>query len=120
MTLVGMSARIRARPLRPNEAALVVNAQGSGAMGVLNKNRKLVVPVEQAYGAGLFLCKQQAAVFCADDAVGIVGSLPDELPFGSGRDDPWDGGNRHLPHRRGLWESPLPSGVSLLCDSNHA
>src|SRR5438094_8611110 len=90
MTLGGMTTRIRAGSLGPNEAALVVDTQSSRTMSILDKNRKFAVLVYAANRAGLFLRKQQAAVFRADATVGIVGSWPDELLLGTGRDDPWD------------------------------
>src|SRR4029434_5601420 len=82
------AARIRTRSFRPNEAALVVVRQGTSAMGVSDKNGKLVVRFEHANLLRLFLRKQQTAVFRADDAVRVIGSLPDEFPFGASRDDP--------------------------------
>jgi hypothetical protein len=44
--------------------------------------------------------------------------LPDELPLGARGDNPGDGGNRHLFSRRGLRKVTLPSGLSLLSNSN--
>src|SRR6185503_9253104 len=76
----GTAARIRTRSFRSNEAALVVVREGTGAVGVPDKNRKLVARIEQANRARLLLRKQQAAVFGADDAVRVIGSLPDEFP----------------------------------------
>ena len=114
MTLGGMTTRIRAGSLGPNEAALVVDTQSSRTMSIFNKNRKFAVRVEPANRARLFLRKQQATIFRADDTVGIVGSLPDELPLGTSRDDPWDCSNCHVPLRGRLWKTPLSSGVRLL------
>ena len=92
----GTAAGIRTRSFRPNEAALVVVRQGTRAMGVAHKNGKLVVRIEHANRAPLFLRKQQTAVFRADDAVRVIGSLPDEFPFGASRDDPGDRGHHHF------------------------
>ena len=109
------AARIRTRSFRPNEAALVVVRQGTRAMGVPHKNGKLVVLIEHADRAWLFLRKQQTAVFRADDAVRIIGSLPDEFPFGASRDDPGDSGNLHFLCSSRLWK-----GISLLCGGERA
>src|SRR5262245_25741264 len=104
MTLLGISARIRTRPLHAQDSALAVDAYRSGSTRVLGKNGKFVVLVEHANGAGLFLRKQQATFFSADDAVGVVRSLPDELPLGARRDNAGDSGNCHLFRRGRLRE----------------
>src|SRR5438445_11449967 len=72
MTLGWMTTRIRAGSFGPNEAALVVDTQSSRTMSILNKNRKFFFHGYAAHRAGLFLRKQQAAVFRADDNVVIV------------------------------------------------
>src|SRR6185503_7629046 len=100
---------------RSNEAALVVVRQGTGAMRVPDKNRKLVARIEQANRARLLLRKQQTAVLGADDAVRVIGSLPDEFPSGAGGDDPGDSGHHHVLCRSWLWK-----GIWLLCGGDRS
>src|SRR5437879_13011092 len=96
MTVVRRSAGIRASPLHPNEAAHVVDSKGSRAMGIPDVNGKIVLRVEQANRAGLFLCEIDAAIRGAHEAVGVVASLPHELAFGFLSDGARVPRNRHM------------------------
>ena len=101
VTLFGMAAGIRASALDANDAALVVDAERAGAVGVAGPEGDLVMLVDPANRAGLFLGEEDRAVLHADQAVGVVGPLPDELPLGSGRNDAGNRGDRHLLLRAG-------------------
>ena len=114
VTLVGMSAGIRAGPLDANEAALVVDPEGSGAMGILDIDGKIVLRVEPANRAGLLLREIDPAVFGGDQTVGVVRSSPEQLPRCTGRDDSGDFGNRDLLFRRRLREALRPCASLLL------
>ena len=57
MALVGMAARIRAGALNADDAALVVDAESSGAVSVRGKDGEFVRWIEPANGAGLLLRK---------------------------------------------------------------
>jgi hypothetical protein len=66
MTLVGMAAWVGAGSLDADYAALVVDAEGAGAVRVLGKEGDLIVRVDLADCAGLLLREEDSAVFCAD------------------------------------------------------
>ena len=87
MALVGMAAGIRAGALDADEAAFVVDAERAGAVSVAGKNGEIVVRIEPAERCWAAPARRESAVFRADQTVGVVGSLPDELPLGSGGDD---------------------------------
>ena len=108
MALVGMAARVRAGSLDADDAALVVDAQSAGAVGVASENGKFIFRIEPANGAGLFLREQDAAVFRADETIGVVRALPDEFPLGAGGDH---AGN--LLHRDVLFGRGLREGLRL-------
>src|SRR5262245_37818101 len=87
-------------------------------MGVANKNGELIVLVQHAHCAGLFLRKQQTAFFGSNNSVCVVGSLPDELPFRASCGDTGNGRNRRFFSRSRLRKIALPARVSLLSNSN--
>src|SRR5690348_17860429 len=97
-----MSARIRAGSLHANEPLLVVDSQGSGAMCVPGDERKLVILIRDPPRAGLFLREIDAAVRRAHKAIGIIGSLPEELPFEAPRNHSRDFASGHVFGRRRL------------------
>ncbi len=104
MALVGMAARIRASALNADDAALVVDAKSARAVSVRGKDGEIVLWIEPANGAGLFLRKQDSTVFRADQTIGVIGALPDKLPLRPGGDDSWNPGDGDLLFGSGLRE----------------
>ena len=56
----------------------------------------------------------------ADQAVSVIGSLPDKLPLGSPRDDARNFRDGHVLRGGGLREVLLPTRAALLCKSDCA
>lgn len=78
-------AWVCAGPLGSEHASLGVNRDRSRAAGVLHEHGHRIVPIQLADAVGLLLCEQHAAVGGTDNAVRVVGALPDERPAGTGR-----------------------------------
>src|SRR5262245_32314931 len=116
MTFLRFSSRIRTSPLHAEDAPLAVDAHRSRPTSLSDENRKFVVLIQHAHGAGLFLRKQKSPLFGSSNSIGVVGALTDELPFGTCGNYAGDGGDRHLFSRSRLREVPRSSSVSLLSD----
>src|SRR4029453_4855965 len=56
-------------------------------MSAAQNDRKAIVLIQLADAVGLLLREQEAAIGRADDAIGVVGALPGDLPRGTSGDD---------------------------------
>src|SRR5262249_43523237 len=91
LALIGLTAGICAGALHYEDSILRSDGYGPGTVAIGEKHREPVVFIELTHSTGLFLSKQHAAVARADDAIGIVGALPGELPFCAHIDDARNG-----------------------------